>query len=279
MKLVVLSEYARFVALSYMWEDGAENSNTQLQKNNLAMLEVSGGISKISLPNRISDAISLCRDLGEDYLWVDRLCIIQDDALSKHGQICAMDKIYSSAAFTIIIALDQRDRGGIPGVNRRPRYSSTVRPLHRCADETRGIIPMGMGKVILPFGTREDGHFKNACCPRDGYSLPNSKLYMNVPMDKHTKNSPIIPRLGEPKIVFADFVPCGKTAKQLRNEITKNTADSLDSFIKNLQQELIATQETFQASQNTVLWSQIIANVNCHSSQTFSMHSWVLQTL
>ncbi|KAI1451331.1 heterokaryon incompatibility protein-domain-containing protein [Annulohypoxylon moriforme] len=61
------------------------------------------------MPDVIADAVALRRDLGERFLWVDRLCIVQDDQDSKPGQISAMDRIYRSATFTIVAALNTPD--------------------------------------------------------------------------------------------------------------------------------------------------------------------------
>ncbi|KAH6674135.1 heterokaryon incompatibility protein-domain-containing protein [Halenospora varia] len=112
MQLVKPRRFLQFVALSYMWETSTKNRHVQLEKSNLGALQTSGGIKNILLPKIISDTVSLCKDLGEKYLWVDRLCNIQDDAESKHGQIRDMGKIYGSVAFTIIIAVNNRDGKG-----------------------------------------------------------------------------------------------------------------------------------------------------------------------
>lgn len=43
-----------------------------------------------SMPRTVADAIVVCRKLRLQYLWVDRLCIIQDDAsewLRECGQM------------------------------------------------------------------------------------------------------------------------------------------------------------------------------------------------
>jgi hypothetical protein len=75
-----LIKSVRFVALSYMWPKGTEhNSSVRLEMQNLGSLEAPGGLKNLRLPPVIYDAISLSRDLGERYLWVDRLCIVQDD--------------------------------------------------------------------------------------------------------------------------------------------------------------------------------------------------------
>lgn len=52
----------------------------------------------------ISGAIEITKFLNERYLWVDALCIIQDDQASKTKQIVQMDKIFLSAALTIVCA-------------------------------------------------------------------------------------------------------------------------------------------------------------------------------
>jgi len=53
---------------------------------------------------------------GEKYLWVDSLCIVQDDADIKHVQIQNMDMIYRSAFAVIVAAYGGNAHAGLPGV-------------------------------------------------------------------------------------------------------------------------------------------------------------------
>ncbi|EUC28298.1 hypothetical protein COCCADRAFT_69859, partial [Bipolaris zeicola 26-R-13] len=55
------------------------------------------------LPNAIKEAVSLVPKLGERYLCVDCLCIVQDDD-SIRGHVNHMSDIYSGAYLTIISA-------------------------------------------------------------------------------------------------------------------------------------------------------------------------------
>ena len=59
-----------------------------------------------SIPAVIKHAIKLVLDLNERYLWVDRLCIVQNnpDAGGTLSQVANMDKIYARAFLTIIAA-------------------------------------------------------------------------------------------------------------------------------------------------------------------------------
>lgn len=140
MNIVQLSDPVRYVALSYMWSGGLDE-NIQLEKSNVDALEVSGSIRNLRIPDTITDAISLCQGLGERYLWVDRLCIIQDDQVTKPGQINAMDKIYSLAIFTIVAALNARNGVGFPGLAGRARHprSSVWSQPHTPEVEAQGI--------------------------------------------------------------------------------------------------------------------------------------------
>lgn len=91
----------------------------------------------------IADTMVLCRDMGELYLWVDRLCIVQDDAESKHTQICGIDNIYRSAVFTAIAALKGL---GLLGCFGRPRKSLIWCPPRDCKHEVR-VSRAAMGHV------------------------------------------------------------------------------------------------------------------------------------
>lgn len=147
MKIVELASEPRYVALSYMWPMGKDN-DAQLEKANLKDFEAPGGVAKISLPAIVSDAIALCKELGENYLWIDRICIVQDDAINKHDQIRGMDRIYQSASFSIIAALNSRDGRGLPGFKTRQRCSSVYFPARSCEIEGRGVRPNGMEKMV-----------------------------------------------------------------------------------------------------------------------------------
>ncbi|GKT95232.1 hypothetical protein Ct61P_13082 [Colletotrichum tofieldiae] len=149
MKIVQPSEPVRFVALSYMWESSEGAGHAQLENANAHNLETPGSLTSVTLPPIITDTISLCRDLGERYLWVDRLCIVQDDEHSKPNQIDGMDRIYQSASFAIMAALNDRNGNGFPGYAgnpRRPRASLWGPARNR--NVGRGIDPNGMQAVV-----------------------------------------------------------------------------------------------------------------------------------
>ncbi|KAF9872239.1 hypothetical protein CkaCkLH20_10331 [Colletotrichum karsti] len=151
MRIVQPDKAVRFVALSYMWEATEGTGHTQLVSSNTEDLGVEGSLNAIKLPQIITDTISLCRDLGKDYLWVDRLCIIQDDERSKPEQIDGMDRIYQSATFAIMAALDDRNGKGLPGYRehrRRPRASLWGPPRNR--NSRRGIDPNGVQDIVDP---------------------------------------------------------------------------------------------------------------------------------
>ncbi|KAH8671796.1 heterokaryon incompatibility protein-domain-containing protein [Tricladium varicosporioides] len=116
-----------FAALSYVWGSPSTENSLQLDRENLDQLQKEAALDNKNIPRVIADAIRLCNDLGERYLWVDRLCIVQDDQASKHAQIKAMSEIYSSATFTIVAAaIDTHSR--LAGTKGSPRRNL---PLNR----------------------------------------------------------------------------------------------------------------------------------------------------
>ncbi|CZR67481.1 uncharacterized protein PAC_17380 [Phialocephala subalpina] len=56
------------------------------------------------------------RLLGERFLWVDALCIVQDDEVSKHNDILNMGSIYTLASATIIAAQGTNAHCGLVGL-------------------------------------------------------------------------------------------------------------------------------------------------------------------
>lgn len=129
--LVETRELHRYVALSYIW--GAV-SNFKLTKSNLSRLLVPGVLQEIfrQLPRTICDAITLCRMLNVRYLWVDALCLLQNDAQDLERGVNVMDQIYERSWFTIVAAAGTDANAGLPGVqvgSRRPaNFALEVQP-------------------------------------------------------------------------------------------------------------------------------------------------------
>jgi hypothetical protein len=109
---------ARYFALSYLWgrvamyETRKNNYHTRLLPGSLRSPENGDDL----LSSTIRDAMTLVRDLGERYLWVDSLCIIQDDAESKYKAIHQMDLVYSRAYSTLVALSGSDASSGLPGV-------------------------------------------------------------------------------------------------------------------------------------------------------------------
>ncbi|KAH7062142.1 heterokaryon incompatibility protein-domain-containing protein [Macrophomina phaseolina] len=129
----------RFAALSYVWGD-KRRREFEITKSNWAEACVKDFLRRVHLPRSISDAIIVCEKLDIPYLWVDRLCILQDDCSQKHEQIRAMDAIYSSADLTICAAAGDSSRYGLPGVGSTPRPFSR-RSCFQLADLEMVNIP------------------------------------------------------------------------------------------------------------------------------------------
>jgi len=82
------------------------------------------------LPPVIADAIVVTAALGERYLWVDSMCIVQDDELDKTKFLTIMDAIYDHAVVSIINAAtaDANAPIGLSGM-RTPCHRRTHEPF------------------------------------------------------------------------------------------------------------------------------------------------------
>ncbi|KAF1992669.1 heterokaryon incompatibility, partial [Amniculicola lignicola CBS 123094] len=141
MCLVESDTRAHYAALSYRWNVDPESILRTVEKNLIRLLYPGElGRRMEQIPQTVQDAIEVTRKLGLTYLWVDALCILQDEGevkqfsfehglshhpYSKRIQIQAMGEIYSQADVTLVARDGESARSGLPGV--RP----WTRPL-RC---------------------------------------------------------------------------------------------------------------------------------------------------
>lgn len=92
-------ERGRYTSLSYCWGGPQDNVTTA------ATLESHRSSMQIEkLSQSVQDAIAVTQSLGIRFLWVDALCIMQDDVGDKAAEISAMGEIYKNATVTIAAA-------------------------------------------------------------------------------------------------------------------------------------------------------------------------------
>ena len=97
-----------------------------LQKHNLLKLTSPGGLKSFhsTIPHTIKDAMELCRLLDERYLWVDTLCLIQDNLADIAVGVHRMNHIYEHSYLNIIAATGKNAEAGLPGVQKNSRCAT-----------------------------------------------------------------------------------------------------------------------------------------------------------
>lgn len=89
-------EHARYVALSHVWQ-----RDLILQTTKGTLNERKERIAFSDLSSTFQDAVVMCRMLVIRYLWIDSLCIVQNDADDWERESSKMKDVYSRAFFTI----------------------------------------------------------------------------------------------------------------------------------------------------------------------------------
>ncbi|RBR19576.1 uncharacterized protein FIESC28_05571 [Fusarium coffeatum] len=97
----------QYIALSHRW--GKEVA-TKLKSDNLGRYQKE--LSVNDMPPTFRDAIEVTRQLGFRYLWIDSLCIIQDDQSDWAHESLKMGTIFEEAVCTIA-AVDSVDGKGV----------------------------------------------------------------------------------------------------------------------------------------------------------------------
>jgi hypothetical protein len=129
-------QHGEYVCLSYCW--GGSQAVTATRKTIQA---IQNSIPLNSLGQTIQDAIETTRSLGFRYLWVDALCIIQDDDQDKIVEINKMASIYKNAVVTIAAAVSASSYEG---------FLRRDRTLRRKRCDFRFAMPDGaIGNIAL----------------------------------------------------------------------------------------------------------------------------------
>ena len=104
-----------WIALSYRWGHCPPFFTTR--KNLISHIM---GMNLLALPRTFQDAIKVTRALGQKYLWIDSICIIQGDYGDFNHECKRMEDVYSGAYCVLAAscATDQRSGFLLPRVER-----------------------------------------------------------------------------------------------------------------------------------------------------------------
>lgn len=121
-RLVEVTVPCEYFALSYVWGN-RDSSGLQTTTRNIRRLKQRSALAakestkamREKVPRTIANAMELCRAVGKRYLWVDRLCILQDNLDEKMRLIHGMDQVYENASVTIFAASGNHADYGLSG--------------------------------------------------------------------------------------------------------------------------------------------------------------------
>lgn len=138
----------KYAALSYVW---GQKPMLQTSRTNLATHQALGGLDAAELSRVVIDAISVVHGLGLQYLWVDALCIVQDDFDNKTKEIERMANIYNFAYVTLVSLSGQCADDPLPGVSvPRPQITHSVQGMALTAQ----LLPLQQNALNKTYETR-----------------------------------------------------------------------------------------------------------------------------
>lgn len=130
----------RYAAVSYCWGT-KEEAEKQLKTTVNTLQQRLAEIDIKSMPHTVADAVRLCRAIGLRYLWIDALCIIQDDENDWTRESFEMSNIYANSFITICAVTGASCSAGFLDKRHNPRTLQI--------NFTSQIDPAVKGKLFL----------------------------------------------------------------------------------------------------------------------------------
>ena len=176
--VVVAPSGSEYIALSYTWGDPRKFRHLKLTEETSDWLHKPGALddNNPQIPTTIKDTLAVAIELGVRYLWVDAICIQQDDEGDKLSQLPNMNKIYGAAKVTIVAGAGSDAWAGLLGVGSDPKprecrqslkcigglsLVTVLEPYHRWRNNSAGdhrgwtFQEKVLSKRLLIFGTEQ----------------------------------------------------------------------------------------------------------------------------
>ncbi|KAF5494601.1 hypothetical protein CGCS363_v009093 [Colletotrichum siamense] len=120
-----------YACLSHPW---GKRPLVRTLKDNFSQFK--SGIPWSTLPRTFQDAIDFTRRLGLQYIWIDSLCIIQDDSLDWQKEAAQMANIYQHAYVTLAASKATDSSRGLYTSSPDPKYQAQQLSLVNDVDDT-----------------------------------------------------------------------------------------------------------------------------------------------
>lgn len=155
-----------YLALSYCWGGDQTHKTTRCQ-----IAAADYDLDWTALPASIQDAVKVTANLGFEYLWVDSLCIIQDDPVQKARQMAHMCEVYQNAALTIRACKAKRAVDGfLHPINLENIFDMAVKLSYRMN------LPPDVDSLDVAAGFSYEDLVQYLTLPPDGKSVESEKL-------------------------------------------------------------------------------------------------------
>lgn len=134
------STKTRYIALSYRWP---EYFPSEAKSTRDELTDRMNGLDTSKIPHEFNDAFKVAVNLGVDYIWIDSLCIVQDDLEDWNREATLMCRIYQNACLTLAVAVPPAEdhfglfRRGIP---------ADLLPVTMFSDQEDGSSPQ---KIVV----------------------------------------------------------------------------------------------------------------------------------
>jgi hypothetical protein len=162
------SQQLKWVSLSYCW---GEEPSLKLTTDTMNMLR--NGIPLVKFDPTIQDAVLVSRALGITYIWIDALCIIQDDnAEDWNAQAYKMDEIYGASTMTLVVASSNSVMSGFLK-ERELQYIPVLRSRNPAAYSTYSKSP---AKVFLSAECDKNEDELNGAWSHRGWTMQEGLL-------------------------------------------------------------------------------------------------------
>lgn len=226
-KLLTCRYDCRYLALSYVW---GGTRQLLLTKSNHEKLFQDGALNayESEIPQVIKDAMQFVSSIGESLLWVDSLCIVQDDELLKQDLISQMASIYSGAVATILAASGKNAAVGLAGVDENSRVLPHLVEIPGTGLHLTYRLPLNFIVDDSTYNTRS-WTFQERLLSRRCFFFTDTQVFFEC--QKHLLSED---RFGQQTEIY----PFSAVAYRSGNLITK-MSDSESSVVSNEEEQLL----------------------------------------